>query len=58
MPKMGRTEKLNTDTGSKFRGASFLLVAKARFCFNVFTKHINDVEIKEVINFISESKEI
>ena len=25
---------------------------------NVFTKHINDVEIKEVINFISESKEI
>ena len=24
MPKMGRTENLNTDPGSKFRGASFL----------------------------------
>ncbi len=25
---------------------------------NVFTKHINDEEIAEVINFVSESKEI
>ena len=50
MPKMGRTENLNTDPGSKFRGASFLLFAKTSLLFkNVSFSKISFLFLQNII---------